>query len=61
MELTRRSRTAKRATLLASTAIIALLGACQGPGSGASSTAPATSSSGDKMSTPAVAGAYFQW
>ncbi|MGO8920469.1 MAG: hypothetical protein ACLQJR_31630 [Stellaceae bacterium] len=50
-ELTRRSRTARRATLLASTAIIALLGACQGPSAGsgadASSTAPAASSSGD--------------
>ncbi len=52
MEPTRRSRTAKRAILLASTAIIALLSACQSPGggAGASSTAPAPSSSGDSRS-----------
>ncbi len=47
MEPTRRSPSAKRAALLASTAIIALLSACQssGSGAGASPTAPATSSS----------------
>ncbi len=54
MELMRRSLMTKRATLLASTAIIALLGACQssGGGAGASSTAPATASSNDKMPMP---------
>ncbi len=53
MKAMRRSRTAKRAALLASTAVIALLSACQGSGGNAvpSATAPAAVSSGDK--TPA--------
>jgi hypothetical protein len=44
MLLKRRSRKARRAALFASTAIIALLSACQGPGSGATSNTPAASS-----------------
>jgi hypothetical protein len=50
MEVLWRSRAAKRATLLASTAIIALLSACQASDSGVgpAATAPATWSSGDK-------------
>lgn len=52
MELTQRSRTAKRAVLLASTAIIALLSACQDSGGGApgpSSTVSAGSSEDHKV------------
>ncbi len=49
MDFTRRSRTATRATLLASTAIIALLSAC-------SATPPSSSEN-----QPQIAGAYFMW
>jgi len=50
MERTPQSRMTKRAALLASTAIIALLSACQSSGDGPS-TMPATSSSGGTAPT----------
>jgi hypothetical protein len=52
MEMKQRSRTVKRAALLASTALIALLGACQAPAAGDdSSSAPVATSGGGKPSS----------
>lgn len=57
MDLMPRSLAGKRAILLASTAIIAVLSACQGSAD-TSPGAPAASSSRDKMPTPDQGGSY---